>query len=97
MGRKKKVEISPEDKKSQGLRILASESPFVWNEYRHGHDWDCPSCGEKIFHSNYKGRLKNSQFAAENDTKGISSKAQIHLANGCAQEDRLPERKDLDN
>ncbi|CAB4122254.1 hypothetical protein UFOVP27_129 [uncultured Caudovirales phage] len=98
MGSKKKAEpVSAEAQKSQGLRILASESPFVWNQYRYGHDWDCPKCGEKVFHSNNKGRLRLSQFAAENDIKGIGNKAQMHLASGCSStEAKLPHRKDLD-
>ena len=84
-------------KPASGLQKLASESPFVWNEYRYGHDWDCPKCGERIFSSNYSGRLKNSQFAASNDIRGISHKAQLHLAHGCAPEPKLPHRKDLDD
>lgn len=90
MARKKSEPVS-------GLRKLISESPFVWNEYRYGHDWSCPSCGEQVFNSNYKGRLKLSQFAAENNTRGITKKAQDHLVNGCAPAPRLAERKDLDN
>jgi hypothetical protein len=93
MGRRKSKTITP----ATGLQKLASESPFVWNEYRYGHDWSCPSCGEQVFNSNYKGRLKLSQFAAENDIRGISRKAQEHLASGCAPAPRLAERKDLDN
>jgi len=79
------------------LQKLASESPFVWNSYRYGHDWDCPKCGERVFHSNNSGRLKLSQFAAQNNTQGISNKAQLHLARGCqTTENKLPHRKDLD-
>jgi hypothetical protein len=80
-----------------GLRKLVSESPFAWNEYRYGHDWNCPKCGEQVFSSNYKGRLKLSQLAAETNTRGITKKAQDHLVRGCAPEPRPAERKDLDN
>jgi hypothetical protein len=93
MGRRKSTPRTP----ATGLQKLASESPFVWNGYRYGHDWDCPKCGASVFSSNYKGRLKLSQFSAQNDTRGISQKAQLHLVNGCKEEPRLPERKDLDN
>ena len=94
MGRRKATPKRP----ATQLQKLASESPFVWNSYRYGHDWDCPKCGERVFHSNNRGRLGLSQFAAENNTQGISNKAQLHLANGC----KTPEapkpayRKDLD-
>lgn len=94
--RKKAAPLTPEQQKQKGLQLLASESPFAWNEYRYGHDWECPKCGENLFSSNYKGRLKLSQFAASNDIRGISAKAMNHLANGCAPEPRLPERKDID-
>ena len=93
MGRRKPKGIKP----ATGLQKLVAESPFVWNEYRYGHDWGCPKCGEQVFNSNYKGRLKLSQFAANNDVRGISQKSQEHLARGCAPAQRLPERKDLDN
>jgi len=94
MGRRKSKPRSP----ATGLQKLVSESPFAWDEYRYGHSWDCTKCGEKIFHSNNRGRLGLSQFAAENNTRGISHKAQLHLVNGCASDSKkLPERKDLDN
>ena len=93
MGRRKSLPRKP----ATALQKLASESPFVWNAYRYGHDWDCPTCGERVFHSNNSGRLRLSQFAAQNDIKGISHKAQLHLANGCKTEtNQLPHRKDLD-
>lgn len=94
MGRRKSKPIKP----ATGLQKLVSESPFVWDQYRLGHTWDCTTCGEKIFSSNNSGRIGLSQFSMENNTRGISHKAQLHLANGCAADDnKLPERKDLDN
>ena len=95
MGRRKSTPKQP----ATEVQKLASESPFVWNSYRYGHDWECPKCGEKLFNSNNQGRLRLSQFAAENDTRGISNKAQKHLVEGCKTEvpQQLPFRKDLDN
>ena len=93
MGRKKSKPSTP----ATGLQKLASESPFVWDQYRYGHAWECPKCGENMFHSNNSGKLRLSQFSAENNTRGISHKAQLHLANGCQTESKqLPHRKDLD-